>query len=66
MRREKIDAYIVTGVVSAAAGILIASYLYSRQRSQDPLLIAEKIVKECREKIEEIEKDLTTVKITES
>ncbi len=40
MRREKIDAYIVTGVVSAAAGILIASYLYSRQRSQDSLLIA--------------------------
>ncbi|MDD2485466.1 MAG: hypothetical protein PHD91_02535 [bacterium] len=66
MRRERIDAYIVTGVISVAAGILITSYLYSRQRSQDPLLMAEKIVKECREKIEEIEKDLVTIKTTES
>ncbi|MDD3926220.1 MAG: hypothetical protein PHT33_06140 [bacterium] len=66
MKKERIDAYIITGVVSVAAGILIASYLYSKQRSQDPLRVAEKIVKECREKIEEIERDLATFKTTES
>lgn len=66
MKRNRVEAYIITGVISVAAGILLASFLYSRERSRDPLRTAEKIIKECRSKIEEIERDLASAGPAES